>query len=140
MPFPVVPTLLFPFAASSAASKMRCVGMMRCAFLEICRRLFSSCPLRSKSFASSMKRSGARTTPLPIILIFPPWKMPEGMLLRTYFCPSNSRVCPAFGPPWNLATTSYLGVITSTTFPFPSSPHCSPRRTSTFPLFIFLTI
>ena len=27
------------------------------------------------------------------------WKIPEGIVLKTCLIPSNSRVCPAFGPP-----------------------------------------
>ena len=137
MPLPVVPTLFLPFDASMAASSTRCVGIMRCAFFDIYRRDFRSWPLFSKSFASSMKRSGANTTPLPMMFTLPPWNIPDGIERSTYFSPLNSSVWPALGPPWKRAITSYLGVRTSTTFPLPSSPHCKPRSTSTFPVIVF---
>src|SRR6218665_2022612 len=41
---------------------------------------------------------GSSTTPLPMTLIFSR-KIPEGIWCNTCFFPSNSRVCPALGPP-----------------------------------------
>src|SRR5512140_405643 len=56
--------------------------------------------------------------------------MPEGMRWRTVFWPSTTSVCPALFPPWKRTTTSAFRVRRSTTFPFPSSPHCAPITTT----------
>ena len=55
-------------------------------------------------------------------------KRPEGIERSTYFWPSNSRVCPAFGPPWKRATTSDF-------FPAPKvqSTHCFSGKYAVFP-------
>ena len=106
--------------------------MIKCAFFDILSTFLIAIPCFSKSRASSVNKIGSSTTPLPITFTWWFWKMPDGMERSTTFLPSNTRVWPAFGPPWNRATTSYRGVSTSTTFPFPSSPHCKPKRTSTF--------
>ncbi len=105
---------------------------MRCALRDMRRRERRLCPEASSCSTSALKRAGSRTTPLPMMLTLSPWNIPEGMERRTYFCPSNSSVCPAFGPPWKRVTAAYRGVRTSTTLPLPSSPHCRPNRTSTF--------
>src|SRR5688500_10922220 len=39
-------------------------------------------------------------------------------------------VCPAFAPPWYRTTQSARSAITSTSFPFPSSPHWAPTTTT----------
>ena len=52
------------------------------------------------------------------------WNIPEGIVCKTCFFPLKTSVCPALGPPWNLAMILYLEVRTSTILPFPSSPHC----------------
>ena len=90
-----------------------------------------SCPLAANASASCWNSTGSSTTPLPMILILPPWKIPDGIERSTYFSPLNSSVWPAFGPPWKRVMTSYFGVRTSTTLPLPSSPHCNPNNTST---------
>ena len=43
-------------------------------------------------------------------------------------------VCPALFPPAHLAQTSASAAKISTSFPFPSSPHCAPSTTVTVPL------
>ena len=48
------------------------VGRIRWAFLEICKRPFRSWPLLASAVASSRKRIGSRTTPLPMMLVLPP--------------------------------------------------------------------
>ena len=42
---------------------------------------------------------GSITTPLPIRLVTPTLKIPEGIVCSTCLIPSNSSVWPAFGPP-----------------------------------------
>src|SRR5947209_19099961 len=56
--------------------------------------------------------------------------MPLGTSRSTVFTPPTTSVCPAFAPPWKRTTTSAQEVKRSTTFPFPSSPHCAPTITT----------
>ena len=51
-------------------------------------------------------RSGSSTTPLPITLILPSHRMPEGSRWRTYLVPRAMTVWPALLPPWPRTTTS----------------------------------
>ena len=53
-----------------------------------------------------LARTRTSPTPLPMMLVCPCWKIPEGIERSTYFLPSNSRVWPALGPPWKRATAS----------------------------------
>lgn len=92
MPLPVVPILALPLAASYAASSMRCVGRIRWAFFEMQSCLVRSWPLAANASASSRKSTASITTPLPMMLVLPPWKMPEGIERSTYFSPLNSNV------------------------------------------------
>ena len=97
MPVPVVPIFAPPVARSLAESSRRCVGRMRWALRDILRRFFRSVPEASRARASSVKSTGSSTTPLPMMLVCPCWKIPEGIERSTYFLPSNSRVWPALG-------------------------------------------
>ena len=106
IPFPVVPILAAPLACSLAASSRRWVGRIRWALRESFRECLRSMPPWHNASASSMNSTGSSTTPLPMRFIFSFWNTPEGIERSTYFLPSNSRVCPALGPPWNRATTS----------------------------------
>src|SRR3989442_10908298 len=45
------------------------------------------------------------------------------------FSPFTTSVWPALLPPWKRTTTSAPAARRSTTFPFPSSPHCVPMMT-----------
>src|SRR5437867_177057 len=67
--------------------------------------------------------------PGPITQMRPGWSTPAGIRLRIVFSPSTTRVCPALLPPWKRTTTSASAARRSTTFPFPSSPHCVPTMT-----------
>src|SRR4051812_47685946 len=79
---------------------------------------------------SSISASGSTTTPLPMMHFLPGWRTPAGTRCRTVFTPPTTRVCPALAPPWYRTTTSAQEVKRSTTFPFPSSPHCAPTTTT----------
>src|SRR2546427_3746974 len=59
----------------------------------------------------------------------PGWRTPAGTRFRTVFSPFTTRVWPALFPPWKRTTTSASAASRSTTFPFPSSPHCVPTMT-----------
>ena len=50
----------------------------------------------------------------------------------------RSTVCPAFAPPWYRTTQSARSASTSTSLPFPSSPHCAPTTTTV--RFVWLNI
>jgi hypothetical protein len=110
--------LCFTFDASDAASNKRCVGKIKCAFLEMINLLLISKLNFSRPSISLLKTTGSITTPFPITFTAVLWKIPEGIVLRTCFIPSNSKVCPAFGPPWKRAIISYFEVSTSTIFLF----------------------
>src|SRR3954447_9419114 len=56
--------------------------------------------------------------------------MPLGTSRSTVFTPPTTNVWPALAPPWKRTTTSAHEVKRSTTFPFPSSPHCAPTITT----------
>ena len=60
----------------------------------------------------------------------PGCRIPLGTRCSTVFTPPTTSVCPAFAPPWYRTTTSAQEVKRSTTFPFPSSPHCAPTITT----------
>src|SRR5688572_21762991 len=76
-----------------------------------------------------MSEPGSITTPQPITQRQPLCRMPEGMVCRTYFSRPTTTVWPALLPPWKRTTTFTCGVMTSTTLPLPSSPHCVPTTT-----------
>src|SRR5213596_3025611 len=59
----------------------------------------------------------------------PGWSTPAGTRFRMVFSPFTTSVWPALLPPWKRTTTSALAARRSTTFPFPSSPHCVPMMT-----------
>src|SRR5688572_27079096 len=69
------------------------------------------------------------TTPQPMTHRQPLCRMPEGIVCRTYFSRPTTTVWPALLPPWKRTTTFTCGVMTSTTLPLPSSPHCAPTTT-----------
>src|SRR5512132_1434659 len=76
-----------------------------------------------------MSEPGSTTTPQPITQRQPLCRIPEGIVCRTYFSRPTTTVWPALLPPWKRTTTFTCGVMTSTTFPLPSSPHCAPTTT-----------
>ena len=84
MPLSVDPILVFPLAASDAASIARCVGRIRCAFFEISSLPCTSTPSASRPAISSERMTGSITTPLPMTLTEPSRKMPEGIVCSTY--------------------------------------------------------
>src|SRR5690349_15175668 len=59
----------------------------------------------------------------------PGWSTPAGTRFRMVFSPFTTSVWPALLPPWKRTTTSASAARRSTTFPFPSSPHCVPMMT-----------
>src|SRR5436190_8253609 len=103
--------------------------MMRCAFFEMKRLPSSVTPRCTSDSISSMSEPGSTTTPQPITHRQPLCRMPEGMVCSTYFSRPTTTVWPALLPPWKRTTTSTCGVMTSTTLPLPSSPHCVPTTT-----------
>src|SRR5882762_4809862 len=103
--------------------------MMRCAFFEMKRLPSSVTPRWTSDSISSMSEPGSTTTPQPMTHRQPGWRMPEGMVCRTYFSRPTTTVWPALLPPANRATTFTCGARMSTTFPLPSSPHCVPTTT-----------
>src|SRR5947199_3152193 len=84
--------------------------------------------LRSASI-SPTRTSGSITTPGPSMQMRPGWSTPAGTRFRMVFSPFTTSVWPALLPPWKRTTTSALAARRSTTFPFPSSPHCVPMMT-----------
>src|SRR5215470_19054146 len=76
-----------------------------------------------------MSEPGSMTTPQPTTQRQPLCKIPEGIVCSTYFSRPTTTVCPALLPPEKRTTTFTCGVITSTTLPLPSSPHCAPTIT-----------
>src|SRR5262245_35423683 len=76
-----------------------------------------------------MSEPGSMTTPQPTTHRQPLCKIPEGIVCSTYFSRPTTTVCPALLPPEKRTTTFTWGVITSTTLPLPSSPHCAPITT-----------
>src|SRR2546430_9614514 len=103
--------------------------MMRCAFFEMKRLPASVTPRCTSDSISSMSEPGSTTTPQPITQRQPLCRIPEGIVCRTYFSRPTTTVWPALLPPWKRTTTFTCGVMTSTTFPLPSSPHCAPTTT-----------
>ena len=132
IPLRVEPIFPLPIAASFAASRSLCVGSIRWAFFAISILCFTGTPVFAIFSHSHRNVIGSSTTPLPTMLMASSLKIPDGTDLSTKLCPSKCREWPAFGPPWNLATTGYLSARTSTILPFPSSPHWRPRTTSVF--------
>src|SRR6185503_14090487 len=78
---------------------------------------------------SSMSEPGSTTTPQPITQRQPLCRIPDGIVCSTYFSRPTTTVWPALLPPWKRTTTFTCGVMTSTTLPLPSSPHCVPTTT-----------
>src|SRR4029079_14730045 len=76
-----------------------------------------------------MSEPGSITTPQPTTQRQPLWRMPEGSVCSTYFSRPTTTVWPALLPPEKRTTTLTWGVMTSTTLPLPSSPHCAPITT-----------
>ena len=76
------------------------------ALFEISSLFFRSISNFFKPLISFKKIAGSITTPLPITFTESLLKIPDGIVCKTCLCPSNSIVCPAFGPPWNLAIMS----------------------------------
>jgi hypothetical protein len=64
IPFNVEPIFALPFDASDAASNKRCVGKIKCAFLEMINLLLIS--KFSRPSISLLKTTGSITTPFPI--------------------------------------------------------------------------
>src|SRR5437867_12733971 len=103
--------------------------MIRCAFFEMKRLPSSVTPRCTSDSISSISDPGSTTTPQPMTQRQPGWRMPEGIVCRTYFSRPTTTVWPALLPPANRATTLTWGARRSTTFPLPSSPHCVPTTT-----------
>src|SRR6267142_2135428 len=76
-----------------------------------------------------MSEPGSMTTPQPMTQRRPLWRMPDGIVRSTYFSRPPTTVWPALLPPEKRTTTFTCGVMTSTTLPLPSSPHCAPITT-----------
>src|SRR5689334_24923043 len=103
--------------------------MIRCAFLEMYRLPSSVTPRCTSDSISSISEPGSITTPQPTTQRQPLCRMPEGIVCSTYFSRPTTTVWPALLPPEKRTTTFTCGVMTSTTLPLPSSPHCAPTTT-----------
>src|SRR2546425_11686110 len=103
--------------------------MIRCAFFEMNRLPSRLTPRWTSDSISSMSEPGSMTTPQPMMQRRPLWRMPDGIVCSTYFSRPTTTVWPALLPPEKRTTTSTCGVMTSTTLPLPSSPHCAPITT-----------
>src|SRR5438876_158654 len=103
--------------------------MIRCAFFEMKRLPSSVTPRCTSDSISAMSEPGSTTTPQPMTQRQPGWRMPDGIVCKTYFSRPTTTVWPALLPPANRATTFTCGVRRSTIFPLPSSPHCVPTTT-----------
>src|SRR5439155_641623 len=103
--------------------------MIRCAFFEMKRLPSSVTPRCTSDSISSISDPGSTTTPQPMTQRQPGWRMPDGIVCRTYFSRPATTVWPALLPPAKRATTFTWGARMSTTFPLPSSPHCVPTTT-----------
>src|SRR5699024_10514523 len=70
------------------------------------------------------------TTPLPMTLLTPGVRIPEGIRCRAKLSPFGSTtVCPALLPPWYRTTHWTSPPSRSVAFPLPSSPHWAPIST-----------
>src|SRR2546428_5274114 len=103
--------------------------MIRCAFFEMKRLPSSVTPRCTSDSISSISDPGSTTTPQPMTQRQPGWRIPDGIVCRTYFSRPATTVWPALLPPANRATTFTWGARMSTIFPLPSSPHCMPTTT-----------
>src|SRR3989441_530858 len=103
--------------------------MIRCAFFEMKRLPSSVTPRCTSDSISSISEPGSITTPQPTTQRQPLCRMPDGIVCSTYFSRPTTTVWPALLPPEKRTTTFTCGVMTSTTFPLPSSPHCVPTTT-----------
>src|SRR2546422_5138194 len=104
--------------------------MIRCACsLMRSQRSSARKPRRRSASISPTSTSGSITTPGPSMQMRPGWSTPAGTRFRMVFSPFTTSVWPALLPPWKRTTTSALAARRSTTFPFPSSPHCVPMMT-----------
>src|SRR5213592_148464 len=103
--------------------------MIRCAFFEMKRLPSSVTPRCTSDSISSISDPGSTTTPQPMTQRQPGWRIPDGIVCRTYFSRPATTVWPALLPPANRATTFTWGARMSTIFPLPSSPHCVPTTT-----------
>src|SRR5216117_891104 len=79
--------------------------MIRCAFFEMKRLPSSVTPRCTSDSISSISDPGSTTTPQPMTQRQPGWRMPEGIVCRTYFSRPTTTVWPALLPPANRATT-----------------------------------
>src|SRR5512145_2801161 len=103
--------------------------MMRCAFLEMNRLPSRVTPRWTSDSISSMSEAGSTTTPQPMTQRQFGCRMPDGTVCRMNRSRPTTTVWPALLPPWKRTTTLTWGVMTSTTLPLPSSPHCVPTTT-----------
>src|SRR4030095_9743713 len=76
-----------------------------------------------------MSEPGSMTTPQPTTQRQPLCRIPDGIVCSTYLSRPPTTVWPALLPPEKRTTTLTCGVMTSTTLPLPSSPHCAPITT-----------
>src|SRR5437867_2732893 len=103
--------------------------MIRGACFEMKRLPSSVTPRCTSDSISSISDPGSTTTPQPMTQRQPGWRIPDGIVCRTYFSRPATTVWPALLPPANRATTFTWGARMSTIFPLPSSPHCVPTTT-----------
>src|SRR5690606_24567910 len=133
MPRPVVPIARGPLARSRALSSATCELRISGHAGETRSRSVTGTPRASKPFISAASASSETTTPLPIRLITPSRRMPDGIRCSTVFSPPITSVCPALWPPWKRTTACARSARPSTIAPLPSSPHWVPITTTLRP-------
>ncbi|SIK93575.1 Uncharacterised protein [Mycobacteroides abscessus subsp. abscessus] len=100
MPRPVVPIFLDPRYLSVTLSIATWYGINRCASADKMRPEVSI-PRSSRPASSVSSTPGSTTTPLPMTLVTPGVRIPDGMRCRAKFSPlGKTTVCPALLPPW----------------------------------------
>src|SRR5690606_28894589 len=133
MPRPVVPIAPEPLACSRARSSERCDDRISGQAGDTRSRSSTGTPRWRRPSISPSSASRDTTTPLPIRHTTPSRRIPDGIRCSTVFSPPITSVCPALWPPWNRTTACARSASTSTTAPFPSSPHWVPITTTLRP-------
>src|SRR3982750_2702038 len=102
--------------------------MIRWALADSFRPL-TSIPRARRPSISAVRTLGSTTTPLPMMQVFPGYRIPLGIRWNFQVSPSRTIVWPALLPPWKRTTASACSASRSTTLPLPSSPHWAPTIT-----------
>src|SRR2546422_6760987 len=101
--------------------------MMRWALPEM-RSFSAEMPRRARASISSSRTEGSMTTPGASTGVMCGYRMPAGSRCSLKVSVPTITVWPALLPPWYRTTMSMASAIRWVTLPFPSSPHCVPKR------------